>query len=134
MSRQNIAGYLFLCTNRTQNECLENKLFGAVRQYFGWIKQITKGTPLFLYNVDTKTLFGPFIAADQGGWNISPRAWENVRPLEFPAQVLVGHEIIHKLTEAHKKLKFLKRTSICRLNEEQTNALLKALEMSVENL
>lgn len=128
MFDQNIQGYLFLCTNQTQKECFQKKLFGSTRKYWGWIEQISIETPLFLYNIDSKTLFGSFRAASEGKWNIDPTAWENVRPLILPAQVSVHWDRLHEIKMAYKKWNFLKDSNLCKLTLEQTNALKDALE------
>ncbi|NVM55744.1 MAG: hypothetical protein HWN66_18740 [Candidatus Helarchaeota archaeon] len=128
MPDQNVEGYLFLCGNRTQTECFQKKLFGLTRKYWGWVEQIRIGTPLFLYNIDSKTLFGSFRARSQGKWNIDPAAWENVRPLVFPAQVLVNWDKLHEIKAAYKRWGFLRDGNLCKLTLEQTNALIDALE------
>lgn len=130
MANRNQEGYLFLCSNRTQNECLQKRLFGLARKYWGWVQQIRTGTPLFLYNIDSQTLFGPFQAVSEGRLNFDPRAWENVRPLEFPAQVIVKWDRLYELKMAYKRFHFLKDGNLCKLTPEQTNALLGALEQS----
>ena len=130
MFDQNVEGYLFLSSNRTQKECFQKKLFGSTRKFWGWIEEIKIGTSLFLYNVDSKTLFGPFRAASEGKWNIDPAAWENVRPLAFPAQVSVEWDELHEIKTAHRKCEFLGRgvRSLCKLTLDQTNDLLDALQ------
>jgi len=128
MSDQKIEGYLFLCTNRTQRECFQKKLFGRSHKFWGWVEQIRAGSSLFLYNIDSKTLFGIFRAASEGKLNIDPAAWKNMRPLSFPAQVIVEWDRLHKINNAHKTFKFLKDGNLCKLTLAQTNALKKALE------
>jgi hypothetical protein len=128
---ETVAGYLFLCNNGTQTECLESKLFGLPHKYLGWVLEITKGTPLFLYNLSSNTLFGTFKASSQGGYNINPRAWKNMRPLEFPAQIMVDYETVHRLDNATKQLGFL-RKNICKLSLEQTKLLVAKLATSEE--
>jgi hypothetical protein len=125
-----LEGYLFLCSNRTQSECLQKRLFGLAHKYWGWVQQVRIGTPLFLYNIDSKTLLGPFQAASEGRLNIDPRAWENVRPLEFPAQVIVKWDKLHELRMAYKKFHFLRDGNLCKLTLEQTNALINSLEQA----
>ena len=124
MLSENI-GYLFLCDNRTQIECLRLRLFGLTLKSLGWVQEIKKGTSLFLYNINSDALFGTFKASCEGGYNINPRAWEG----RFPAQVMVEFEILHKLDSASKKFPFV-RKSVCKLNAEQTKALADTLEKS----
>lgn len=123
----NHESYLFYCSNRTQKECLERRLFGHSRKYWGWVQQIKKGTTVFLFNIDSKSLYGPFKAAGDGALNIDPRAWENVRPIEFPAQLSVEWEQVHEIKMASKKFSFLRDGNVCRLTAEQTNLLVNAL-------
>jgi hypothetical protein len=130
MLDQKVAGYLFLCSNRTQSECLQKRLFGLGRKYWGWVQQIVTGSPLFLYNIDSKTLLGPFQAASEGRLNIDPRAWENMRPLEFAAQVSVKWEKIHELETAYKKFPFLRDVYLCKLTLDQTGSLINALSQA----
>jgi hypothetical protein len=66
----------------------------------------------------------------EGRLNFDPRAWENVRPLEFPAQVIVKWDRLYELKMAYKRFHFLKDGNLCKLTPEQTNALLGALEQS----
>ena len=130
LSDETVEGYLFLCSNRTQKECFQKKLFGSTREKWGWVEEIKMGTPLFLYNVDSKTFFGPFRAASEGKWNIDPAAWENVRPLIFPAQVSVDWDELHEINVVRRKWKFLRHRvrSLCKLTKDQTNDLLDALQ------
>lgn len=128
MANLNHESYLFYCSNRTQKECLERRLFGHSRKYWGWVQQIKKGTTVFLFNIDSKSLIGPFKAAGDGALNIDPRAWENVRPIEFPAQVSVERTTAHEIKMASRKYPFLKNGNLCKLSSEQTKTLIDALE------
>jgi hypothetical protein len=112
-------------------ECFRLKLFGLPRQSLGWVQEIRQDAPLFLYNVTSGALFGVFNAASDGGYNINPRAWENMRPLEFPAQVMVSFGILHRLDDANKKFRFVRKDT-CKLTKEQTEALVHALENAPE--
>jgi hypothetical protein len=75
-------------------------------------------------------LFGPFQAASEGKLNIDPRAWENLRPLAFPAQVIVVWDKLHEIRMAYERFPFLKNGNLCKLTPEQTNALINALEQA----
>jgi len=130
MINRNLEGYLFICSNRTQNECLQKRLFGLARKYWGWVQQIRIGTPLFLYNIDSKTLLGPFQAASEGRLNIDPRAWGNIGSPKFPSQVIVEWDKIHEVKMAYKTFHFLRDGNLCKLTLEQTNSLINALEQA----
>jgi hypothetical protein len=131
LSGLNSSGYLFLCSNKTQKECFQERLFGLPQQFLGWVQQITIGTPIFLYNINSDTLFGTFKASSNGGYNLNPRAWGNMRPFEDPAQVRIEHDIVHKIETASKKCAFLKK-NFCKLTAEQTNGLNDRLTNAVK--
>lgn len=75
---------IWICSNKTQNECLERNLFGDKSDYFR--KRVRKGEFCFLYNCQTDTLFGVFVAVSDPGWNLEPEAWDG----EFPYQIRVA--------------------------------------------
>ena len=50
------AGYIFLCSDTTESECITKGLFGASVQNFH--QHIDSETKLFLYNISSKHLKG----------------------------------------------------------------------------
>jgi len=123
--------YLFLCSNLTMKECFDKKLFGITEAHWNDVKQIKPDDILFLFNVNSRALIGPFKATSEGKWKIDPEAWRNASR-EFPAQVKVSWEKLHIIKKADEKFPFLTDRSICKLTEEQTNQLLNALEKAEE--
>lgn len=119
-------GYLFLCSNLTQKECFQRKLFGLSSKHLETVQKIKKGDTLFLYNINSKTLIGPFAAASDGGKNIEPEAWLNTYPTGYPAQVRVEWSELHEIRNA--PFSFLKDSQLCLLSPEQTQILLNALD------
>jgi hypothetical protein len=118
----------FVCTVETEAECFKRALFGDTKKLWEEVKDVRKGDILFLYNIDTDVLFGPFIAESDGALNIEPDAWDG----RFPAQVRVKWEAISILRNASAKFGYLKTSSFkppytLRLSEEQGGELLKAL-------
>jgi hypothetical protein len=112
----------FVCTNETESECFQRALFGDTKKLWDEIKDVKRGDTLFLYNVDTDVLFGPFTAESDGKLDIEPDAWGG----RFPAQVRVGWKAISMVRSASTKFGFL-RTFAVRLSEEQGGELLKVL-------
>lgn len=51
---EGIAGFIFGCTNRTENECLQRQLFGLPGGNVQDVKMIAPGTPLFLFNYEDR--------------------------------------------------------------------------------
>jgi len=76
-------GYVFLCNNRTEGECLERKLFGAPKSEWNRVSRVKKGDILFLLNYQINLLHGVFEAVSDGKMNIDPYAFDGY----FPAQV-----------------------------------------------
>jgi len=82
-------GYVFLCDNRTERECLERKLFGAPKSEWNRVSQVKRGDLLFLLNYWTNRLHGVFEATTNGTMNIEPYAFDGY----FPAQVRVRRKM-----------------------------------------
>ena len=52
-----MAAFLFCCNDETEKECFDRALFGGP-EGMKHTENIEEGTPLFLYNVDSKELSG----------------------------------------------------------------------------
>jgi len=78
-------GYVFLCNSRTEQECLQKKLFGSPKSEWKRVSQVKKGDILFLLNYQNNRLHGVFEAVSDGMMNIEPHAFDGY----FPAQVRV---------------------------------------------
>ena len=93
--------FFMLCTDRTENECLEKGLFGDRESHLPHLKSIKKGDIGFLLNVSKDQLLGIFTAEGEAKLNIDPNAWGG----NFPAQVkvkLLGE--LQRIKEATDKL------------------------------
>lgn len=77
--------HIFVCTNKTEQECLQRMLFGASKLYADEILTTKAGDILFLLNVDSNALHGIFRAKSDGQQNIVPEAWKG----KYPYQVEV---------------------------------------------
>jgi len=83
------SGYVFLCDNRTERECLEKGLFGAPKSEWKKVSQVKKGDILFLLNYRTNRFHGVFEAVTDGTIDIEPCAFDGY----FPAQVRVRRKM-----------------------------------------
>ena len=81
-----IRGFLFACTNKSEEECLANLLFATEKSYGPVVIRIREGDLLFLNNIETDTLFGVFRAVSDGSHNLKPKAFDG----KYPYQVKVG--------------------------------------------
>jgi DNA modification methylase len=97
-------GFIFACTDKSQKECFERKLFGTSKLYGAAAIRVKKGDFLFLLNLDSDFLYGVFKASSDGQPNIVPEAWDGKYP--YQAKVEPIGEII-PLKDAKKLLKKL---------------------------
>ncbi|PWA84368.1 hypothetical protein CTI12_AA159860 [Artemisia annua] len=93
LRKSDLGGVIFGCTHNTINECLTKHLFGLPGPHFPYIKNISEGLVLFLFNYHDRKLYGIFEAAGPGQMNIDRYAWvpegDNTGYTSFPAQVRV---------------------------------------------
>lgn len=73
-------GYIFACTKNTQDECFAHMVFSTNKIYADKMLKVKEGDALFLYNVDTDTLYGVYRAKSEGRKNIIPEAWGGKYP------------------------------------------------------
>ena len=78
-------GYIFACTAKSEKECLGRMLFATGKLYGENVLNIRKGDPLFLFNLDSDTLYGTFRAKSDGAKDLVVEAWKG----RYPYQVLV---------------------------------------------
>ncbi|MCS7126045.1 MAG: hypothetical protein NZ929_03955 [Aigarchaeota archaeon] len=98
----------FTCTKELEEECFQKKLIGAPARLWKEVKEIKKGDIIFLYNIDSDVLHGPFIAETEGIMNIDPYALGR----KNPSQVKVNWTNLSTITEASKKFPFLGKKSL----------------------
>jgi hypothetical protein len=80
-------GYLFHCNNATEQECLARNLFGDTPGNLTRLQEgIGGSTVLFLFNLESRRLRGPFRATAPPARDICPTAWDG----KFGAQVRVA--------------------------------------------
>nr|XP_043633726.1 kelch-like protein 12 [Erigeron canadensis] len=92
LKKTDTGAVIFGCKHSTYNECLSKRLFGLPESHYSYIKNISKGLVLFLFNYSDRKLHGIFEAVGPGLMNIDKSAWVedgNVGCTDFPAQVRV---------------------------------------------
>lgn len=104
--RRNFDGFIFECSRDTFDECMRLGIFGAPRKLLRDVEHITSyQTPLFLYHLSDKQLYGVFEATSRGAENINPTAWLKPGqrgPSPFPAQVSFRLKFrFHPLPDSH---------------------------------
>jgi len=77
--------FFMLCTDRTEQECLDRMLLGDRPDQFESMRSIQTGHAGFLVNMSRDELLGVFRAEGSAGMNIQLGVWAG----KFPAQVKV---------------------------------------------
>ena len=76
-------GYIFMCNGRTKPECYMYRVFGLPAGRREVIEKIKRGMKLFLFDYDSKCLYGVYEATTAGKLNWEATAFGG----KFPAQV-----------------------------------------------
>ncbi|KAB2630430.1 hypothetical protein D8674_007949 [Pyrus ussuriensis x Pyrus communis] len=89
LRRNSLGGVIFGATRFTIDECLSKQLFGLPAAHYMYVKNITPGLPLFLFNYSDRKLHGIFEATGLGQMNINPYGWstDGSERTQYPAQV-----------------------------------------------
>ena len=122
-------GFVFFCTKTSQQECLSNKRYTCSDQKTKPdIENIKAGSIIFLFNIDDKSLLGPFTAMreedelDAGAWAM------DVDPHIPSEDIKVTWEDLHVIQNAPDELAFLKDPKTCKLTSMQTQRALDLLK------
>jgi len=124
---QLIRGFLFACTKKTEDDCLNRLLFGTDRVYAPIVIRVRKGDLLFLNNLDTDILYGVFRAVSDGKLDIQPDAWNG----KYPYQVKV--DVVGEKTSLENARKNLKKLGIKRKMPIVGKKLINLLELYAPN-
>ncbi|MBE0633639.1 hypothetical protein MUP51_05745 [Candidatus Bathyarchaeota archaeon] len=117
--------YIFYCNNQTMDECFKKALFGNTYKHWETIKKIKKGALIFLINLSTGILYGPFTATRKSQLNLDPYAFLS-SGRNYPAQVEVQWRRLMKMERPYSKLPFLDGQR-CRLKPSETVQLMSKL-------
>lgn len=118
-------GYIFFCNKTTQQQCLSDKRYTCSDEKTKPPEEEIKiGSIIFLYNIDDKTLLGPFTALPKGD-ELDAGAWAMGVDTHIPSEdIKVTWEDLHIIHNAPEKLPFLKHPKTCKLTSlEIQNAL-----------
>uniref|UniRef100_A0A5B7BIK3 DCD domain-containing protein n=1 Tax=Davidia involucrata TaxID=16924 RepID=A0A5B7BIK3_DAVIN len=75
LRKSDLGAVIFGCKHNTFKECYFKQLFGLPAPHFAYVKNISPGLPLFLFNYSDRKLHGIFEAASPGQMNINPYGW-----------------------------------------------------------
>ena len=114
-------GAIFACTENSYKECIEKGLFGAGKAHEDKVLDTKKGDILFLHNMDSDTLEGPYIALCDGIKNIDEKAWRGMYPYQVKIKSDKTIHTIDNFTKKSKQLNLDWRNN--RLDTKQINIL-----------
>lgn len=122
-------GYIFFCNETSQQQCLSNKRYTCADEKTKPVEeQIKIGSIIFLYNIENKSLVGPFTALAEGD-ELDAGAWAMDVDAHIPSEDLrVNWEELHIIQNAPEKLPFLKNAKTCKLTSLETQNALDALK------
>ena len=123
-----IRGFIFACTDDTEEECLTRMLFGTDRVYGPVVIRVRRGDLLFLNNMDSDRIYGVFKAVSDGGFKIQPEAWGG----KYPYQVEV--EILGDIIELDNAKQILRRFKIKRNTPLYGKKLLQFLDLFLQKI
>jgi len=96
--------HIFVCTDKTERECLQRMLFGTSKLYAEDAIATKSGDILFLFNVKSNVLHGIFRAKSDGRQNIVPEAWKGKYPYQVEVEPLGKIQVIKNAKEVFQKL------------------------------
>jgi hypothetical protein len=122
-------GYIFFCNEKSQQQCLSNKRYTCADEKTKPAEdEIKIGSIIFLYNIDDKSLVGPFTALAEGD-ELDGGAWAMDVDTHIPSEDLrVNWEELHIIQNAPEKLPFLKNAKTCKLTSLETQNALDTLK------
>ena len=69
LSHNNPIGFILVCTNKSEKQMLDTLVFPQSTVYGHKVFAIKPDDYIFLYNLDTDTLYGTFIAETEGQYD-----------------------------------------------------------------
>jgi hypothetical protein len=125
------SGYVLFCNQTEQEQCLRRKQYTCAGKRPAPIAKIKVGSIIFLYNVDDRSLLGPFTALSEGGGTVDTGAWAmNINEHSASENVKLEWEDLHRIENAPAKLPFLETPKTCELSTTQTQRALDSLKQA----
>jgi|SRR5271157_674166 len=121
-------GHVFLCDAGSLKDCMRNKLFTCSGENVTKVRELEVGSIVFLFNMRTDTLVGPFTATGSTGAGLEPGSWKEVDDGKNDYNIRVEWEDLHELKNAQEKFPFLGDLNTCKLTHFQTQDLMDALK------
>lgn len=125
------SGFVLFCNKVTQEQCLRQKQYTCADKETVLTAKIKVGSVIFLYNVDDKSLLGPFTALNEGGGKVDTGTWSmKIDEHSASENVKLEWEDLHRLESAPATLPFLEDPKSCELSTTQTQRALDVLRLA----
>jgi len=122
-------GHVFLCDASSVMDCMRRKSFTCTGDNVKVVSEMEVGSLIFLLNVDSNSLVGPFTVTGSSGVGVEPGGWrEVINPHGTNAGINVEWEDLHELKDAQEMFPFLKDINVCKLSDIQIQGLMIALK------
>jgi hypothetical protein len=120
-------GYVFFCEKSSLQQCLSQKRYTCLGEK-AKPEELKAESVIFLYNVEDKTLLGPFTTPRKGD-KLDAGTWvEQIEEQHMPYEdIKVTWEDLHILQNAPEKLPFLNDPKTCKLSTRETQRALDLL-------
>ncbi|TXG74087.1 hypothetical protein EZV62_002666 [Acer yangbiense] len=128
-------GMIFMCSSKTKKDCYHYKVLGLPASKRDMVLKICVGMKLFLFDIDSKLMYGIYKAAGPGGYNIEPKAFKSA----YPSQVrfTVQEDCAPLAEKEFKKIiednYYNKNQFHCELTSKQVKDLCKLFRVSIKN-
>ena len=123
------SGYVLFCGKTTFGQCLSKRLYTCADSFKDEVAGIRRGSVLFMYNPETRTLVGPFTAASEGAKRIETGAWTSkIDEHSASENIKLEWEDLHVISDAGERFPFLNKPEKCQLSTLRVQTLLDALK------
>ena len=122
------SGFVFLCNKSSLGQCVQNRQIACSDKYQNQPKTVKRGSIIFLFDPDVKTLVGPFTAVTEGATQIEPGTWSTgVNTHAMSENITVHWENLHIIHDADKQFPYLSNLESCELSTLKVQELMDAL-------
>jgi DNA modification methylase len=101
---EEVGAHIFVCTSKSEPECLQRRLFGTSKLYADDALMTRSGDLLFLLNISSDVLYGIFRAKSDGRKDIAPEAWKGKYPYQVEVEPLGNVQTIGNAKKTLQKL------------------------------
>ena len=122
------SGYVLFCAKTSIGQCVNKRLYTCADSHKDEVATIKKGSVLFIYNSETRTLVGPFTAASEGATRIETGTWTSkIDEHSASENIKLEWEDLHIINDAGERFQFLNKSDKCELSTLKVQTLLDAL-------